>query len=209
MNISSDQAVYRIRRFYHKGDKPKKYRGTFEVIDEHTQQVMATCDLIGQAVFATLSIDDHNRQAWQMKPNRKIMPSRWIVTEPSGQVNMQFDQKLLGKLTNPIYKVVLALLDADGKEIYRLVDPRTNIPDRIMTVNIGEWTIVANDQPVSKLTWLPRKKTQPTGMFKFLKKFLAGSDRGLVSAGNRHILPAPVALGMLMLFDELTDTSAG
>jgi hypothetical protein len=53
-------------QFYQKGEKPKKYRGTFEVIDEHTQQVMATCNLIGQAVFATFSIDGHNQQAWRM-----------------------------------------------------------------------------------------------------------------------------------------------
>jgi hypothetical protein len=62
---------------------------------------------------------------------------------------------------------------------------------------------------MAKLTWLLGKKTQPAGMFKFLKKFLTASDRSIISAGNRHILPAPVASGMLMLFDELTDTSAG
>jgi hypothetical protein len=31
----------------------------------------------------------------------------------------------------------------------------------------------------------------------------------MVSAGPDHVLAAPVALGMLMIFDELTDTSAG
>ena len=140
-NIYEDNAVYRVRQFYQKGEKPKKYCYTFEVIDEHTHQVMAVCDLIGRAVFATLEIFDHNQQTWQMKPNRKIMPSRWIVIDPNQQVAMQFEQKILGKLINPLYKVALALMDGNGNEVYRLVDPRKNIPDRIMAANTGEWTI--------------------------------------------------------------------
>jgi hypothetical protein len=34
-----------------------------------------------------------------------------------------------------------------------------------------------------------------------------GSDRAVISAGRRHVLPAPAVLGMLLLFDALTDTS--
>lgn len=48
-----------------------------------------------------------------MRPNRKIMPSRWIVTDPDRNIAMQFDQKILGKLTNPIYKCALAFLNGD------------------------------------------------------------------------------------------------
>jgi len=207
MNTHSDQAVYRIRRFYDKGDKPKKYRGSYEVTDEPTGQIMASGDLIGQAVFATHAFLDHKQQTWQMKPNRKIMPSRWIVTDPEEKVVLQFDQKILGKMVNPLYKVVLAILDSEGREVYRLVDPRTNIPDRIMTANIGEWTIVEGDRPVAKLAWLPRQGEPPKGMFKRLKTFFTPSDRAVISAGRRHVLPAPAALGMLLLFDALTDTS--
>jgi antitoxin (DNA-binding transcriptional repressor) of toxin-antitoxin stability system len=205
--VFKDQAIYRIRRFYKKGHRPKKYRNSFEVIDESTQQVMASCDLIGQAVFATTSFADQDQQVWQMKPNRRIMPSRWIVTDPGGNAAVQFDQKILGKIVNPLYKVVLAILDAEGREIFRLVDPRTNIPDRIMAVNVGEWTIVDGDRPVAKLTSLPREQEAPKGMFKKLKKIFVAYDRAIVSTGGRHFLPAPAALGMLLIFDELTDIS--
>jgi hypothetical protein len=209
MHTSPDHAVYRLRRFYRKDDRPKKYRASFEVTDEQSGQPMAACDLIGQAVFATHRILDHQQQVWEMTPNRRFMPSRWTVSDSQGQVTLQFDQKILGKLTNPIYKVVLSIIDADGKERYRLVDPRTNIPDRIMGVHTGEWAIVAGDKPVAKLGWLPKEKAPPKGLFKFLKKFLIASDRALISAGPRHLLPAPAALGMLLLFNELTDTSGG
>ncbi|MCB2148950.1 MAG: hypothetical protein KQI81_20885 [Deltaproteobacteria bacterium] len=137
MNIPSNLAVYRVRRFNKKGDKPKKYRCTFEVTDEHTQQVMAVCDLLGQAVFSTLTMIDHANHTWQMKPNRRITPSRWTVTGPEQKIAMPFDQKILATMVNPINKTVLALLDSMGKEVYRLVDTWTSIPDRELGAGPG------------------------------------------------------------------------
>jgi hypothetical protein len=92
MSVSTDQAVYRVRRFYRKGDVPKKYACTFEMIDDNSLQMMASCDLIGKAVFTTLMIMDHQQNTWQMKPNRKIMPSRWVVMDPKQNIAVQFDQ---------------------------------------------------------------------------------------------------------------------
>ncbi|HBH35297.1 MAG TPA: hypothetical protein DDW45_02505 [Gammaproteobacteria bacterium] len=211
MSISAGQAVFRVRRFHRKGENLKKYQRTYELIDERTQGVMAVCDLIGKAVFSTLMIDDDKHQAWQMKPNRRIMPSRWIVTDPGQQIAMQFDQKILGKLANPIYKVVFVLLDGNEKEVGRLVDPRTSIPDRILGIGPGEWAIIVNDKPVAKLASLPQQQTRPTakGFFGKIQELLTMPDDAIISGGTDHVLPAPVALGMIMLFKELTDTSAG
>jgi hypothetical protein len=209
MYNSTDHAVYRIRRVYRNGDVPKKYNGTFEIIDDRAQQVMAVCDLIGKAVFSTLVIIDQDQKTWQMKPNRKIMPSRWIVTDPSQNMAMQFNQKIMGKMINPLYKTALTLEDPEGKEIHRLVDPRTSIPDRILGVGPNEWAIMRGEKPVAKLVWLKKQKKQAKGLFGKLRNFMTGSDRGIVSAGSAHALPAPVALGMILLFEELTDTSGG
>ena len=65
------------------------------------------------------------------------------------------------------------------------------------------------DQPVAKLVRLSRQTAPAKGILGKLKKFLASSDKGIVSAGSRHVLAAPVALGMLMLFEELTNVSGG
>jgi hypothetical protein len=206
---AASQAVYRVRRLHRKGDLPSKYRYTLEMTDDSTQEVMATCDLIGRATFATLTITDSDQRAWQMKPNRKVMPSRWVVTDPKGRVAMHFDQKTLGKLANPLYRIALAVLDAERGEVYRLVDPRTNVPDRILGVGPREWLLMAGERPVAKLVRLPKQREQPQKLLGKLRGFLAGSDQGIISAGADHILAAPVALGMLMIFDELTDTSGG
>jgi len=205
----TEQPVYRIRRFYRKGDRPKKYAGTFEITDDRTGQVLAHCDLIGKAVFATLEIVDHRQEIWQMRPDRKIMPSRWIVSDPRQHVAMQFDQKIAGKVLNPLYRVVFALQDDKRQEAYRLADPPTGILDRIFGITPGEWALMHGDSAVAKLTRLPKRIRPAGGLFGKLKNMLAGSDRGIISAGHDHVLTAPIALVMVMLFEELTDVSGG
>lgn len=170
---------------------------------------MASCDLNGRAAFTALDIIDHRQQIWEMKPNRKIMPSRWVITEPGRSIAMQFDQKILGKMVNPLYKTLLVMEDGEGREVYRLVDPRTNIPDRILGLGPDEWAVMGGDRLMAKVVRLPVKTKPVKGFFGKLKNMLKTSDQGIVSAGNNHIWPAPVALGMLMLCRELTDCSGG
>jgi len=205
MGIPDHQAVYRIRKSYRKENRPKKYKNTYTVTDDRTEKILATCDLTGRAVFKTQSIRDHEQQTWQMNPNRRIMPSRWIVTDPRQRVAMQFDQKILGKVMNPLYRTMLALLDDQDREVYRLVDPRKSIPDRIMIADPGEWALMHGKRPMAKMVRLPRNEKPAKGFLGKLKKVLAGSDQGLVSAEQTHTLAAPVALAMLLLFNELDE----
>lgn len=209
IKIPSTPAVFRIRKYYRKGDLPKKYTYTFEVIDENTSQVMASFDLTGKACFSTLAITDRQGKSWQMKPNRKIMPSRWVVTDSAQTIAAQFDQKVLGKLSNPLYKTVLVILDCGGNVIHRLIDPRTNIPDRILGLGPNDWALLEGDKLVARLTYLRRGTEPQKGIFGKFKELFASTDWGIISVGTEHILPAPVALVMLMLFDELTDRSVG
>ena len=209
MTTPANQAIYRVHRRYDKNNARKAYQGTYELIDENSQQVLAVCELIGKAVFSTLAITDHQKKTWQMKPNRKIMPSRWVIADSNKNISMQFDQKILGKMINPLYKTALVIEDCKGNEIYRLVDPRTDILDRILGVGPGDWAIMNGDTPLAKLIRLPRQHKPAKGLFGKLKKWLSASDRGILSAGQEHVLPAPAALGLLLLFDELQDSSAG
>jgi len=210
MNSEENRPTYRQRRSWKKEQVPKKYRGTYELNDEATGQAAACCDLIGQAMFAGLEIYDADAKLWQLRANRRIMPTRWALHDPSGKVVLQFDQKVLGKLTNPLYRVALALLDAESRERYRLVDPRTSIPDRIMSIHVGDWPLLEGERPVAKMTALAREPQKPRkGLLGKLKNWLQVSDRGFVSAGDAHLLPAPAVLALMLLFDEVTDTSGG
>jgi hypothetical protein len=210
MVSGEDQATYRQRSFRKRDQVPKKYRGSYELSDEATGQVAASCDLIGKAMFAGLEISDADANLWRLRPNRRIMPTRWALQDPSEKVVLQFDQKVLGKLTNPLYRVALTLLDAEGKERYRLVDPRTSIPDRVMSFNVGDWPLLEGKRPVAKMTALAREPQKPRkGLLGKLKNLIKLSDRGFVSASATHLLPAPAVLALLLLFDEVTDTSGG
>ncbi|HLU05046.1 MAG TPA: hypothetical protein VKZ91_00690 [Woeseiaceae bacterium] len=182
--------VYRIRKLYRRGAQPKGYQHTLELLDDRAGKVMATCDVVGRFAFAKHEIVDHLGRTWRMQPNRKLMPSRWIVTDPEQTIAMQFDQKIAGKLVNPLYKCAMSFLGSDDRELYRLIDPRTNIPDRMFGTGPDDWVIIEGDALVAKLVRLPREETQASGLRGVLRKLVTTSDPGIVSVGAEHLFPA-------------------
>lgn len=208
MTMSTSPATYRVRTFSRKGDLPSNYRGTYEILDEQTQQVMAYCDVSGHATFSLVSIMDEDHKAWTMKPNRKILPTRWILTGPSQSLAIQFDQNLSRKLKNPIHRVVLTLLDGQDKVIYHVVDPREQFIDRVLGVGPDDWVLMEGDEPAARITNLVRYEGQPVGLWQKLKAFLTPTDKGIVSLKGSHVLSAPIALAMLLILHELTASSS-
>jgi hypothetical protein len=206
-NTLAEHAVYRVRKLHRRDAKPKGYQHTLELLDDRTERIMATCDVVGRFAFATHDVIDDLGRTWRMQPNRKVMPSRWIVTDPEQAIAMQFDQKIAGKLINPLYKCAMAFLNSDGEEVYRLIDPRTNIPDQIFGTGPDDWLIVDGDRLAAKLVRLPRKQSGAIGLRGVLRKLVATSDPGIVSVGGDHLFPAPVALCMMIIFAVLTDSS--
>jgi hypothetical protein len=204
---SAAQAVYRIRSFRAGADRPRSYRRSIEVSDEQTGQVLASCDLMGRAAFTVLDIADHDHGTWHASPNRKVMPSRWVVTDPGRQTVVQLDAKIAGKLLNPLYRTSLAVLDAEGDERYRLLDPRASTADRILGVGPDDWAFVEGEAVAARLVMLPRQGEPPSGLLGRIAHVFAGTDRGLVSAGPQHILPAPAVLAIAAIHDELTNLS--
>lgn len=206
------QAVYRFKQFYRKDFARKKYSHSLKVVDDQTLDVMATCDVVGRAVFNTVNIVDSERKIWKMVPNRKVMPTIWSMIDPNQIVAMQFNQKVLRKLTNPLYKTLLVLSDSKDREVYRVVDPRKGAFGEVDRLFVGprEWAVMEGERVVAKLASLPRKKAEATNdLLGRLKQMLTSSDKVIVSADNQHVLSAPVALGMHLILKELTDSSGG
>jgi len=208
MNAAAERAIYRLRRTRRNGLPTKRYRGTWELSDEGTKQVLATCDLMGVATFGTHAIIDRDQQVWRMAANRSIMPSRWLLIDPVQRLTLQFVHQILLKLVNPLRRTGLVLLDGDEQELFRLVDPRTGMLDRIFGARMDDWVLMEQDTPIAKLIRLPRENSEASGLLGHLGKLLARSDQGLASAGQAHVLTAPTALALLMLVNELTDSSA-
>jgi hypothetical protein len=210
IDAASDAAIYRVCSSFRKEGKPNGYQQTLELVDDASREVLASWDQLGpRPLFDAVAIVDAKGRTWRMQPNRKIMPSRWTVDDPDGRTAVHFDQNILGKLTNPLYRVALCILDDEEKELYRLVDPRTNVPDRIFGAGPDDWVLVDGGEPVAKLVRLPRPVQKRSGLAGALRALIAGTDPGVVSAGGQHVLAAPIALGMMILFKPLTDISAG
>jgi len=207
MNATPEHALYRLRRTRRDGPPPKRYRGTWVLSDDRTEQVLATCELIGVVTFREHEIVDGGGQVWRLKANRAIMPSRWLLIDPSRRLVLQFDQQLLRKFLNPLRRTALVLRDANGQELFRLVDHTSSVLDRIFGPGIDGWVVMAGDNRVGKLVRLPKEQEAPKGLLGRLSKLLVSSDQGIASAGPAHILSAPAALALLMLVNELTNPS--
>lgn len=206
MREPAEQPVYRLRKT-RRANAPKRYRGTYQISDDDTKHVLATCDVMGHIAFATHEIFDDRQAVWRMAPNRSIMPSRWLVTDPAGRLALQFHQQILRKILNPLRRTGLALLDADGHETARLLDSRTGIFHRMLGPGEDDWILARGNAPIAKLTRLPTPEPTGGGLLKRIGRLLTQSDRGLVSLGPRHVLSAPAALALFMLVAELTNPS--
>jgi hypothetical protein len=208
MSASSEHALYRLRRTRREDLPVRHYRGTWLLSDDRTKQVLATCDLMGVVTFRAHDIVDGSGQVWRLRANRAIMPSRWLLTDPTQRLVLQFHQQILRKLLNPWRRTGPVLLDADDRELFRLVDPRIGVLDRTFGAGIDDWIIMERDQQAAKLVRLPKEHQEPKGLLGHLSKLLARSDQGIASVGPAHTLSAPAALALLMLVNELTDSSA-
>ena len=208
MSATPGQALYRLRRTRRDGVSDNRYRGTWELSDEATGQVLATCELMRAVAFGTHEIVDHRQQVWRLAANRAVMPSRWLLRDPAQRLVLQFHQQILRKLLNPWRRTGLLLLDGNGQESFRLIDPRKGVLGRMLGPGVDGWVVMERDKPVAKLVRLSKQEKEPKGLFGQLGKLLSGADQGIASPGPAHALGAPAALALLMLVHELTDASA-
>jgi hypothetical protein len=158
--------------------------------------------------FREHEIVDGGGQVWRLRANRAIMPSRWLLTDPAQRLALQFEQQIQRKILNPWQRTGLILLDANDQELFRLVDPRTGVLNRMLGPRVDDWVLTERDKPVARLVRLPTEKEEPKGLLGHLSKLLARSDQGIAGIGPAHVLSAPAALALLMLVNELTDSSA-
>jgi hypothetical protein len=204
-----DQAVLRLRRFSRPGHRAKGYRHSLEGSDEASGEVLAGCDLAGRATLAPFEVTAGGEGTWRVSPSRRVMPTRWVVSDPGGRTRAHLDQKLLGKLVNPLYRVALAVLDERGEESFRIVDPRKSAADRTFGLGPREWAILAGVDLVAGVVRLPGRAPARRGLLGRLAAVLESSDAGIVTLGSEHVLAAPGAIARLLLLEELTDAPVG
>ncbi len=205
----SDKPALRIRDRYDSSGKANGYERTYEIFDDQLQRVTARCDLIGKAALKPQEIVAQEGQHWALVPNRKIMPSLWLLSDPQGKLQWQFRHRMWGKMINPLHKTLLTILDGAGREQMHLVDLHGAKLPVVLGLEWGKYALVRGDQPLATLTALPRKDPpKGKGLMGAIRRFLNSSDTALVSVTATHPLPAPAALALYLLYREFTDASA-
>jgi hypothetical protein len=206
----TDRTAYRIQRRSEPRGKPAKYRATYTLVDEQTKKPVVQADLIGRAVFGRTALAEPCGRQWTLQPNRNMMPTRWLLSDEDERLEFQFDQKVLGKLANPLFKTVLAILDAQDCELMQLVNLHSRKAAFVLGLESGKFALVRDQTALAELSTLPREKSAGRkGFLGSVTRFVAPSDRALISLSDRHPLPPPAALAMYLLYEELTDTSGG
>lgn len=211
MSESSSGPTYRFRTFKSKERLREGYRHSVEVIDEATGAGLCSCHLVGGRVSLTsVPIEQSSGPALMLTPDRAIMPARWILSaDGEPRIAELARRSLSAALVNPLGRTLLTVFDARGSEIGQLVDPRASAADRVVGPGPSDWRLVRGEVHLATLRRLTSDKAPAKTFLGRVLDALTSSDWGLVSLGDGHAISAPVALVMLLLFEDLTAPSAG
>jgi hypothetical protein len=185
----------------------RDHRYTLELIDEAQGTTLAHCNVHGTPIHKPQLIRAAGSGEWTIRPNRRVMPSHWIVVNPQGRETMLLDQRIFGKLAGPLTRVGMTIKVSQGAVLYRVVEPQASLGERLLGPDPKAWTVENDDGPVALIATLPKPDITATGWRGKLQRFIQGSDMGLVSLGDAHRFGAPEALAILLIFRELRDIS--
>lgn len=188
----------RMRRDNDYKGKPKRYKHTYRVGIEGSDEVLFSCDVVGNVTSDSIEfLEGTGEVSFSMSPNRKIMPTRWPVKDSWGSEIGRITQKILGK-------GVWAAFDASDVEVFRVVNSDTlveKVGNTIFGGTSAKYGILfQGDHLAATIGKEPREKTTKKGLGGFLQAFTIPSDwviHFLPDAPDfdlRLILPAMILL---------------
>ncbi len=196
-------ATLRIRATSREGGASADRGKAFEAVDEATGEVLATGRFDRRATLDPITILASDGTPWDVRPARRVMPTRWLVSA-EGRGMLTFDGAFLPALVNPLHRTSLLVLDAADRELFRVRDERRGVLDRLFSSGPRSWSCVRDDVIVGELRALSRAPRGDAGKLRRFLQTLAGFDFGVVSATDAPLLPAPAALGLALIHAELT-----
>ena len=185
----------------------RDYKRSYEARDDADGRVLARCDLYNKSLFSKLPITDHGGNQWEMRPNRRILTTRWILKAPDGADVFEIRLPGLLLMLNPFARTYLHLKDTRAGREYRFIDLESNFGDRFFRSPPGAWSITERGTVVATVTRLGRETEAPVkkGFFARLKRFFTGSDWGLLTPGTEPLLDAPVFIGLMLVYEEVSN----
>lgn len=193
-------------------DYQRSFRVVQEVKDTTAQEVLASCDVIGNALFTGLQFSDSNSGIKAMKPNRKVMPSAWRFLDSQGNAVYEIKRVALFRLFNPFSRCFFYLNDIAHQRQYVLEDRISNLGDLWFGSSSREWSITEQGQVVATIRRQLEEENQPAlkktrSWFSGLKK-LFRSSYWVLQLSQDQYLPAPVFIGLMVILHEHTQNVA-
>lgn len=184
----------------------KGYKRSYVVFNEKNGGQLACCDLCGNVESSPVSIVDSAGQEFILKPSRKIMPSKWILTDQNSMPVYEVERASVVKLLNPIGRNLLTVHNLIDKKRYELNNLSKNKLDLMFGPSMLEWYLMEGNVA---LAGIERRKNgagieSEKGFLSKLKCFLKPSNWILVTNSDSHLISAPAFIAMMMLFDVLT-----
>lgn len=189
----------------------KDYKRSYEARNDATGQLLAQCDSYEKSVSSICEIIDHHGNQWEMQPNRKVMPTRWLFKAPDGVKVFEIRlPNFLWMMINPLARTYLHLKDIRAQRSYRFIDLESSFGDRIFRSPVMAWSIMEKGRVVAKITRLTREEEAPAtkGFFAKLKQFFKGSDWALLTPGSEPLFDAPIFIGLMLIYEEVSNTPA-
>lgn len=178
-------------------DKPKRYKHTYRAVIEGDEKLLFSCDVVGHVTSNEICfLDGTGEASFSVRPNRKIMPTQWLVAGSSGREIGRVTQKILGK-------GIWVGFDASGAEVFRLVDYDSRV-DKVGKSLFGgsssRYGIAQGNRLMATIAKEPREQTTKKGLRGLIQTFATPSDWVIRFSPDakdldvRLILPAMVLL---------------
>jgi hypothetical protein len=153
-----------------------------------------------------VSLTTPDGRSWDVTPNRRVMPTHWIVSVDGSPV-VTFRGQYARKVLNPLHRTSVVAVDTADSEILRVQDLTPGVVERLVGPSPADWNLVRDGEIVGRLVRLPKPVRKDVGPIRRALMKLAGSDHGVVSVDEQPVLDAPVALALVAIHEELTEPS--
>ena len=192
----------------HDRTSEKGYRRSYAIIDETRDAIVCTCHLMGQVEFGNVFFEQDDEVMAELKPNRKIMPSKWQVMGTDGVATFDIERPSAASMMNPWGRRILTITNLKSSRRFDLMNLEDSNLDLVLGTGPTTWALLEGETPVASIERRKRPGApEGQGFLNKVKRFFTSSDWVLVSPGSRHVLSPAAFLATVMLFESLTTTT--
>lgn len=205
MDLPANTSALRLIEEKNPDIKHKKYRRSLRVVDGLAPETLSQCDVIGYPLFDVVQYQECNDSQTTMKPNRKIMPSRWRFYDATHHLVYEIQRAFWLRLLNPFASRCFYLNDKKNHKQFVVEDRDSGLLDRLFGSSVSRWTITEGGNELASIQRISLRKRDEqikTGFFNKLKRLFRGSNWVLLTPGSAPLISPSVYIGLMIIISE-------